>query len=120
VNQDDPDYARGLRAPFPIPGRSGWANVQQIRRKVLELDKLLRALLMDSPAKTFLLGNLDSLGAHAEMLLLRFDRNGPPVDQSELNDMEATIRLAAKYPESFKAFDLDGLKKNAAALRKKS
>lgn len=119
--KDDPDYARGLRAPGPIPGRAVWQNIQAVRKSALALEKLLRALFrgFEGDQVATLLANLDMVVSYAEALLARYDRNGPPVDQSLLNDMDATLRLAEKYPEHFPGVDLVGLKKEADMLRKK-
>lgn len=119
MNENDPDYSRGARQPGAFPGRAAWQNIQAIRSAALRLQKLLGTVLIDCEAKTHCLGQVDAAAAFAEILVLRFDRNGPPVDQTELNDMEATLRLAHRYPDHFKAFDVGGLKKQADALRKK-
>lgn len=114
---NDPDYSRGVRAPGPIPGRGAWLAVQTVRKLVLALDKFLRATLLESDAKTTILGQIDLVGAYAEALILRQDRNGPPEGSTELSDMEACLRLADKNPGQFKAFDLEGLRGKIAILK---
>lgn len=114
---NDPDYARGVRAPGPIPGRGAWINVQAIRKAVLFLYKLANITLLESEAKTALLGQIDAVGAYAEVLVLRQDRSGPAEGSTDLSDMEATLRLAAKSPDQFKAFDLEGLKAKVALIK---
>jgi hypothetical protein len=94
-------------------------NILEIRKAALFLEKRLIAVLLDSPEKDHCLRSFDAAICHAEAIILRYDRNGPPEVASELGDMEATIRLAQKYPGHFKAFDVEGLIKQAAALRKK-
>ena len=117
---NDPDYARGRQQPGPVAGRGAWITVQNIRRLVLSLDKFLRIAVLDSEAKTTLLGQLDMFGSYAEGLVLRQDRNGPPENQSELGDMEAVLRMAEKNPGHFKSFDVAGLKAKVATLRGES
>lgn len=115
----DPDYARGSRGPGPVVGKGAWANILEIRRRALAVEKLLRQVLLDTEEKEHCLRDFDSVMRGAEALLLRYDRNGPPEIASEIIDMEATIRLSTRYPDHFKAFDVEGLKKQVTALRKK-
>lgn len=116
---DNPDSARGLTAPGPIPGRAAWQNVIAFRRLALAVEKFAKATLLDCDAKTAALADLDASFCFVETLILRFDRNGPPVDQSELNDAEAAIRFIRKNPEQFGGFDLKGLEKYTESVRKK-
>lgn len=115
----DSDYARGNRGPHPVPGRGAWLNILDIRKAGLMLEKKIEAILLESPEKEHCLRDLDRTLVFAESVVLRYDRNGPPESQSEIGDMEATLRLAIKYPDHFKSFDLEGLKRETAALRKK-
>lgn len=114
----DPDYSRGLRAPGPVPGRGAWITVQNIRKATLALEKQLRASLLDSAEKDFCINQLDMVSSYAEALIARFDRNGPPENQSELGDAEATLRFAAKNPVQFKTVDIAGLKSSLEGLRR--
>lgn len=115
----DPDYARGARGPSSVIGRGAWLNILEIRKSVLTFENKVRSIVLDSDEKEHLLRMIDTAGTYAEGIIARYDRNGPPEVQSELGDMEATIRLAQQYPAHFKAFDVEGLKKQAVALRKK-
>lgn len=117
MNKSDSDYARGLRGPGPVPGRGAWANILEIRKCVLTLEKKLKITLLDCEEKDFCLVQLDQVGAYAEQIITRYDRNGPPEGHSDLGDMEATLRLAAKNPDQFKAFDVAGLKAAVAKAR---
>lgn len=114
----DPDNSRGVRAPGPIPTRSAWTDIKRVRDAGVRLEKLLQTLLPDGSEKEHILTNIDSLLCHAEAVIHRNDRVGIPEDQSELRDIEATLRLATSYPEQFKAFDVSGLRKRAELLRK--
>ncbi len=115
----DPDYARGARGPAPAIGRGAWQNILEVRKAALMLEKKLKAFLFDSEERDRCLLELDAVLVYAEGLIARYDRSGPPEVQTELGDMEATLRLASKFPEHFKAFDVDGLKKQAAGLRRR-
>lgn len=114
----DPDYSRGLRAPGPVLGRGAWITIQNIRKATLGLEKLLRVALLDSAEKDFCINQLDMLSTYAEGLIARFERNGPPENQSELGDAEAMLRFAAKNPDHFKGIDLAGLKAAVEAARR--
>jgi hypothetical protein len=116
---DDPDYKRGFRGPGPVPGRGAWNSIKELRRLTLALDKFLRITLMDVPEREVVLGAVDQASCYAEVVILRYDRNGPPETQSELADMEATIRLAAKYPDQFKGTDIEAMKKLVAGQKRK-
>lgn len=116
---DDLDYAHGNRQPPATPGRSAHANVASLRRHVLAVEKFLKAVLLESPQKERCLGRIDEAAAYAESLIYRFDRNGPPVDQTELSDLEAVLRVADKNKDQFRAIDLDGLKQKVKALRQR-
>ncbi len=116
----DPDYARGVRAPGPIPGRGAFINIKECRKLVLGLEKKLGAILIDSREKDRVLGHLDDVGLILEGVILRYDRNGPPDCDSELFRVEATLRFVLEHPVEFKGVDVDGLKKLATVLRKKT
>ena len=116
---DDPDYKRGVRGPGPVPGRGAWNSVKELRRLTLALEKFMRMALLDSDEKRACLTMIDQASCYAESVIQRYDRNGPVETQSELQDMEATLRLAAKYPDQFKAFDVEGMKKATSAQKKK-
>ena len=80
---------------------------------------MLGNALPNSSESVSIIDQLDTILSYTEVVIARHDRDGAPADQTELNDMEACLRLAAKHPEQFKAFDVAGLKKQATALRKK-
>jgi hypothetical protein len=115
----DPEYARGVRAPGAVPTRSAWLDVQALRKAALAYEKTLERILPEGMEINTVRANFDAVASYAEVVVMRYDRSGPPENQSDVADMEATLRMAAKNPEQFRAFDVDGLKKAAAALRKK-
>lgn len=119
MNKYDPEFARGKRAPGPVPTRDAWQDVKRLRLVAQALDAALANVLPDAEESTTVRTNIDVNLAYAEALIHRYSRTGAPVDQSDLADMEATLRLAAKNPEQFKAFDVEGLRKAALAIRKK-
>jgi hypothetical protein len=116
---DDPDYKRGVRGPGPVPGRGAWNSIRELRRLTLQLEKFLRITLLDIEERRSILSAIDQASCYAEAVIQRYDRNGPTETQSELQDMEAVIRMATKYPEQFKTFDTEGIKKVVATQKKK-
>lgn len=106
----DPDYAHGPRAPDPTPGVGAWNTIQEVRRLGHMLERKLKLTLLPGEETDFVLLQLDMVVNQAEALVRRHDRNGPAVGNTELEDMQATLRLAAKNPEQFKMFDVKGLK----------
>jgi hypothetical protein len=75
--------------------------------------------LLDTEERKTILSAIDQASCYTEGVIQRYDRNGPVETQSELQDMEAVIRMATKYPEQFKTFDTDGIKKVVASQKKK-
>jgi hypothetical protein len=115
----DPDYARGVRGPGSIPGRGAWLNILDIRKAALMLEKKLTAILMDSDEKEHCLRQLDATVLLAEGIILRYDRNGPPENDSELFRAEAALRWILDHPAEYKGVDVEGHRKLIALLRKK-
>lgn len=115
--KNDPNRARGALAPGPSAHRGAWANIQDIRRAAMPLENKVRILLIDGEEKDHALLMFDAALCYIEAIINRYDRNGGPEGLTELGEMEATLSLARKNPDQFKAFDLEGLKKKAAALR---
>src|ERR1700722_4244615 len=100
----DPDLAVGPRAPQPTPGLACWNNIQEVRKIALMLQRKLKFTLLPGEETDSCLLAIDRAVSYAEILIARHDRNGPPVGNTELQDMQATLRLAAKNPDHFKAF----------------
>ena len=106
----DPDLSCGPRAPDPTPGAGAWISIQEVRKLGHMLQRKLGFTLLAGDEKDACLLALDQALVYAETLIARHDRNGPKVGNTELEDMKATLRLAAKNPENFKGFDVKGLK----------
>lgn len=104
------DLAVGPRAPDPTPGLACWTNIEEVRKIGHMLQRKLKFLLIDGDEKDHCTLSLDSALMYAEALIRRQDRNGPKVGNTELEDMQAVLRLAAKNPDQFKMFDVKGLK----------
>lgn len=114
----DTDFARGKRRPPPIPGKGAQMNVDDVRQAAVFLENKLRAFLLDSTEKAHCLHMLDSTLCYAEALILRYDRNGPPANESLLQRLEGFLRLNAEFPEQFKGVNVEDLRKEAAKLAK--
>lgn len=115
--KNDPNRARGAQAPGPSAHRGAWANIQDIRKAALPLENKIRILLVDGEEKDHALLMFDAALCYVEAIINRYDRNGGPEGLTDLGEMDATLSLARKNPEQFKAFDLEGLKRAAAKLR---
>lgn len=115
----DPEYARGKRQPPFVPGKGAAMNIAELRQAAGVLENKMRAFLLDSSEKDHCLHDLDAVLCHAEAIILRYDRNGPPVNENLLQRMEATLRLAQDFPDQFRPDFITDLKKNISDLRKK-
>jgi len=115
----DKEYSRGKRAPGPVPTRDAWDDIKRLRAAASGLEDTMANVLPDADESTTVRVAFDTIMGYAESVIIRYSRTGPPSDQSELADMEAVLRLAARNPKQFEGFDIKGLEKAAAALRKK-
>jgi hypothetical protein len=106
----DPDLAHGPRAPLPTPGVGAAASMEEISKLGHMLLRKVGFTLLPGEEKDACMIALDQAISYAKTLVARHDRNGPKVGNTELEDMQSTLRLAAKNPDQFKAFDVKGLK----------
>lgn len=115
--KNDPQFARGSRAPGPVPGRGAWANIQDVRKAALPLENKLHVLLIDGAEKDHALLMLDAALCYAEAIIGRYDRNGPPEGLDEIGEMEATLNVIRRHPAQFAGFDAEGMKSAIAKLK---
>jgi len=117
IQDSDIDFLFGKRRPGPVPTKSARQDQERVNKVAEAFFKtLLAACPKEQAAPVIERMAHDTLGLIA--LIPAHDRVGIPDGQSDLTDMEATIRLATKFPDQFKAFDLAGLKAKAMTMRK--
>lgn len=117
IQESDIDFLFGKRRPGPVPTKSARQDQERVNKAAdIFFKTLLGACPKEQASPVIERMVHDTMGLVA--LIPAHDRVGIPEGQTDLTDMEATIRLATKFPEQFKAFDLAGLKKEAMAKRK--
>ena len=116
----DVESARGTRAPGEVPTNMAWVDVKRVREAFVALEKVITTVVPDCEERAHLLRQIDTAGIVSEALVVRHNRNGSLLGATPLGDMEATLRCAQRNPEQFKSFDVDGLRKAVAALKKAS
>lgn len=120
IQETDLDNLFGKRRPGPVPTKSARQDQERVSAAALIFLKTLLSCLPKIQESDDIIRSISAHTCHGLFLIPAHDRVGIPEGQSDLGDMEAIVRLFAKFPKQFDGMDgwVADIKKVALELRK--